>query len=174
MRFLRFGSARVRGAFGVAVTAYALVGVFSVTGHAGQARQVTAGVYSAAQATRGQALYKDQCLPCHGEMLEGVVGPALTGDDFLTDLGGASVGQLVQKIQSTMPQQAPGTLTQAQAIDLSAFILQSEQVPGRCRPDGRDDGRGELPRRGRRAGGSRCRQRASSRGRRTSRSSCAP
>lgn len=129
MRFLRFGSARVRGAFGVAVTAYAFVGVLSVTGHAGQARPVTAGVYSAAQATRGQALYKDQCLPCHGENLEGVVGPALSGNDFLTNWGGASVGQLVQKIQSTMPQQAPGTLTQAQSIDLTAFVLQSGKFP---------------------------------------------
>ena len=129
MRFLRFGSARVRGAFGVAVVAYGFVGVLSVTGHAGQARSVTDGVYSAAQATRGQQLYKDQCLPCHGENLEGVVGPALTGNDFTTNWAGATLAQLVQKIQSTMPQQAPGTLTQAQSIDLSAYLLQAGKFP---------------------------------------------
>ena len=88
MRRIRLGPAGVRCAFGVALTAYAVVGVFSITGHAGQARPITAGVYSAAQATRGKALFTDQCAACHGEMLEGVVGPPLTGNDFLKDLRG--------------------------------------------------------------------------------------
>jgi mono/diheme cytochrome c family protein len=124
------GPAGIRYAFAVAIAAYALVGVFSITGHAGQARQVTAGgSYSAAQATRGKTLYTDQCVACHGEMLEGVVGPPLTGADFLTDFGGHPVSDLVQKIQTTMPQQAPGTLTHAQAIDLSAYILQENKYP---------------------------------------------
>ena len=130
MRRIGMGPAGIRCAFAVAIAAYALVGVFSITGHAGQARQVTAGgSYSAAQATRGKALYSDQCVACHGEMLEGVVGPPLTGDDFLTDFGSHPVSDIVQKIQGTMPQQAPGTLTHAQAIDLTAFILQSGKYP---------------------------------------------
>ena len=92
MRRNGFGPARIRYAFAVAIAAYAVVGVFSITGHAGQARQVTAaGSYSAAQANRGKTLYSDQCVACHGEMLEGVVGPPLTGDDFLTDFGGHPV-----------------------------------------------------------------------------------
>jgi len=130
MRRIGMGPAGIRYAFAVAIAAYALVGVFSITGHAGQARQVTAGgSYSAAQATRGKTLYTDQCVACHGEMLEGVVGPPLTGADFLTDFGGHPVADLVQKIQTTMPQQAPGTLTHAQAIDLSAYILQENKYP---------------------------------------------
>jgi mono/diheme cytochrome c family protein len=120
----------MRCAFGASLTAYALVGVFSITGHAGQARQVTAGgSYSAAQANRGKPLFSDQCVACHGEMLEGVVGPPLSGDDFLTDFGGHPVAELVQKIQGTMPQQAPGTLTHAQAMDLTAYILQFNKYP---------------------------------------------
>jgi len=130
MRRIGMGPAGIRYAFAVAIAAYALVGVFSITGHAGQARQVTAGgSYSAAQATRGKTLYTDQCVACHGEMLEGVVGPPLTGADFLTDFGGHPVADLVQKIQTTMPQQAPGTLTHAQAIDLSAYVLQQNKYP---------------------------------------------
>ena len=82
MRRIGFGPAAVRCAFAVAIATYALVGLFSITGHAGQAREVTAaGSYSTAQATRGKQLYSDQCLACHGEMLEGVVGPPLTGED---------------------------------------------------------------------------------------------
>jgi mono/diheme cytochrome c family protein len=127
---MRLGSAGIRYAFAIAITGYALVGVFAMTGHAGQARPVnTAGAYSAAQATRGKAVYSDQCLVCHGENLEGVVGPPLTGDDFLGDFGGKPVADVIQKIQGTMPQQAPGTLTRAQATDLAAFILQSNKWP---------------------------------------------
>src|SRR4029077_15732514 len=92
MRSIARGPAGIRYAFAVAVCAYALVGVFAITGHAGQARPVTAaGSYSAAQATRGKTLYTDQCVACHGEILEGIVGPPLTGNDFLTDFGGHPV-----------------------------------------------------------------------------------
>src|SRR5262245_34878933 len=130
MRGIGLGRAGIRCAFAVAVGAYAFVGLFSITGHAGQARQVTAeGSYSTAQATRGKQLYSDQCLACHGEMLEGVVGPPLSGDDFLTDFGGHPVADVIQKIQSTMPQQAPGTLTRAQSTDLTAYILQFNKYP---------------------------------------------
>ena len=130
MRRIGLGPAAVRCAFAVAIAAYALVGVFSITGHAGQAREVTAaGSYSAAQATRGKQLYSDQCVACHGEMLEGVVGPPLSGDDFLTDFGGHPVADLIQKIQGTMPQQAPGTLTRPQSTDITAYILQFSKYP---------------------------------------------
>jgi mono/diheme cytochrome c family protein len=130
MRRIGFGPAAVRCAFAVAVASYAIVGLFSITGHAGQAREVTAaGSYSEAQATRGKQLYSDQCLACHGEMLEGVVGPPLTGDDFLTDFGGHPVADLIQKIQGTMPQQAPGTLTRPQSTDITAYILQFNKYP---------------------------------------------
>ena len=67
MRGIGLGPAGARCAFGVAIASYALVGVLSVTGHAGQAREVTAaGSYSTAQADRGKQLYGDQCLACHG------------------------------------------------------------------------------------------------------------
>jgi hypothetical protein len=62
-------------------------------------------------------------------MLEGVVGPPLAGDDFLTDFGGKPVADVIQKIQGTMPQQAPGTLTKPQATDLTAYILQFNKYP---------------------------------------------
>jgi len=130
MRRIGLAPAGIRCAFAVAIAAYALVGLFSITGHAGQAREVTAaGSYSEAQATRGKQLYSDQCLACHGEMLEGVVGPPLTGADFLTDFGGHPVADLIQKIQGTMPQQAPGTLTRPQSTDITAYILQFSKYP---------------------------------------------
>jgi mono/diheme cytochrome c family protein len=113
----------------VAACVYALVGVFTVTGQAGQARVVTAGAYTADQAKTGQTLYAGMCAACHGEMLEGVIGPQLTGTDFQANWAGHTVADLVEKITATMPQQAPGTLTRPQAINLSAFILQTGKYP---------------------------------------------
>jgi S-disulfanyl-L-cysteine oxidoreductase SoxD len=119
------GQAATRLALGGAACALVMAGMFSVTGQARQARTVDAGVYSTAQAQRGAALYKAQCVACHGEKLEGLVGPMLAGPDFVTAWGGRSVGELVDKIQKTMPLQAPGSLTQDQSIDLAAYILQT-------------------------------------------------
>ena len=97
--------------------------------HAGQARAASAGVYSAAQATRGQAVFKDKCAACHGDMLEGLVGPPLAGDEFLKAWGNQPLSELVRKIQKTMPQTEPGSLTRPQAVDLVAHILQVGKFP---------------------------------------------
>ena len=45
-------------------------------------RTVQDGVFSDAQATRGQALYAQRCAGCHGPALEGAQAPALKGDGF--------------------------------------------------------------------------------------------
>jgi S-disulfanyl-L-cysteine oxidoreductase SoxD len=129
MRAIRFGSAGIRCAIGAALSAYALVGLFAMTGHAGQARPVSAGVYSAAQATRGAQLYTDTCRSCHGKDLEGVEGPTLTGPEFLASWAGLPVSDLVDKIQNTMPQDNPGTLSRPQATDIAAYVLQAGKFP---------------------------------------------
>ena len=115
---------QARLGIGAAACAFALASAFSMTGHARQARTVADGVYSAAQAQRGAALYKAQCVACHGEKLEGLVGPMLAGPDFVTVWGGRPVAELVDKIQKTMPLQAPGSLSQEQSIDIAAYMLQ--------------------------------------------------
>ena len=89
----------------------ALGGLFSVALHA----------QGAGDATRGQAVFKERCAVCHGEALEGLVGPPLTGDEFAKTW--SSQPALVDKIQKTMPQDDPGSLTPAQAGDLAAFIV---------------------------------------------------
>ena len=42
------------------------------------------GYYTQAQATAGQAVFNQTCSICHGEHLEGKVGPALAGEQFLS------------------------------------------------------------------------------------------
>jgi mono/diheme cytochrome c family protein len=101
----------------------------SITGDARQARSVATGVYSAAQAARGQALYKEQCAACHGEAMEGTIGPPMAGGDFLANWSEKPVLELVEKIHKTMPFNLPGSLSRQQSIDLAAYTLQVDKFP---------------------------------------------
>jgi mono/diheme cytochrome c family protein len=107
----------------------ALVGVMSLVGQAGQARTVTERVYSDAQAARGEQIYKAQCVACHGNVLEGAVGPPLAGDGFLSVWTARSLADLVDKIANTMPPQQPGSVSRQQAIDLAAHVLRVGKFP---------------------------------------------
>jgi mono/diheme cytochrome c family protein len=118
------GSSLIRVALGAACCAWIVVGVYSVESDARQARQVTAGVYSAAQAARGQALYMKECASCHGDAMEGTIGPAMAGSLFLETWSARSLAELVDKIHKTMPFNLPGSLTRQQSIDLAAYVLQ--------------------------------------------------
>jgi mono/diheme cytochrome c family protein len=101
----------------------------SLIGQAGQSRTVTDRVYADAQAARGQQLYKAQCVTCHGEALEGVVGPPLSGGGFLSVWSGRSLAELVDKIEKTMPPQQAGSISRPQAIDLVAYFLSAGKFP---------------------------------------------
>ncbi len=48
-----------------------------------QERTVRDGVFSRAQAERGQALYAQRCALCHGAALQGVNAPPLVGSVFV-------------------------------------------------------------------------------------------
>ena len=122
----RFTTAR--RASGIVVF-FALVAVLSSPGQAGQSRAVSDRVYSDAQAARGQQFYKAQCVTCHGEALEGVVGPPLAGAAFLSAWGARSLADLVDKIEKTMPPQAAGSMSRPAAIDLAAFLLRTGKFP---------------------------------------------
>jgi hypothetical protein len=45
------------------------------------------------------------------------------------DFDGQSAGDLVHRIQTTMPMDNPGTLSMATVTDIAAFILQSNGAP---------------------------------------------
>jgi S-disulfanyl-L-cysteine oxidoreductase SoxD len=109
-----------------------LGGVFLVSGlYAGvgaQGKTVNDGIYSDEQAKRGDVLYKEQCATCHGDNLEGSGPmPALAGKDFLASWMGKSVADLFEKTHTTMPATAPGSLTPAQAADITAYMLASSK-----------------------------------------------
>src|SRR5437867_7940316 len=100
-----------------------------LTVQAQQPQTVRQGVYAENQARRGQAVYKAQCESCHGEMLEGRLGPPLTGEEFISDFAKQPLSELFVKIRNTMPQDNPGKLTPQQTADLLAYILQVGKFP---------------------------------------------
>ena len=95
-----------------------------------QGTSVAAGVYSADQAKRGQAVYNDACAKCHLDDLSGgATSPPLKGDDFLNGWKGKSVGALFDEVRMTMPFDAPGSLTPAQYADILAYIFSVNKYP---------------------------------------------
>jgi cytochrome c553 len=86
---------------------------------------------SAQDATRGGALYKQQCVSCHGDNLEGRSGPSLAGRDFRSRW---PTSDLIDKIRNTMPQDGPGKLTAGQSADLAAYLQQAAQAVANAGP----------------------------------------
>jgi mono/diheme cytochrome c family protein len=114
---------------GLAAAACAALGSLSPAAHAQQPRTANDGVYTDAQATRGQALYKERCAVCHGATLAGGLAPPLAGSAFIAAWGAQPLSELASKIRNTMPANDPGKLTPAQSADLVAHILQTGKFP---------------------------------------------
>ena len=129
MPLIRLGSVTVSYRVAVTIGLCLLLGGQVVAGEIGQARTVADGVYSNAQAERGHALYEVQCASCHGDTLEGLVGPPLVGEGFLSVWSARPLVDLVDKIQKTMPLDAPEPLARSQAIELTAHLLLEGAFP---------------------------------------------
>jgi mono/diheme cytochrome c family protein len=97
---------------------------------ADQTRSVWDGVYTEAQAKRGQEIYDRQCSGCHGDtLMGGDDAPALAGDAFLANWNGMSVGDIFVRIRRTMPEDEPGKLTPQQNSDIVAHLLSANHFP---------------------------------------------
>ena len=94
-----------------------------------QDRTVNDGVYNAEQATRGQVIYDEQCAFCHGEDMSGGQAPGLAGPDFVAFWDTAPLSELVNKIQTSMPQSSPGMLSGQDSTDIVAYMLQVGEYP---------------------------------------------
>src|SRR5262245_23224114 len=111
------------------------VGVLVATGNmaanaADPATSVWQGVYTKAQAARGQTLYLASCSSCHGAQLQGDTdAPDLAGNAFLKRWTGQSVGVLFGFTESQMPVGRPRGLGAQGYADVIAHILASNGFP---------------------------------------------
>jgi mono/diheme cytochrome c family protein len=123
----------VRHAILATLAAFALVLLItaSTSIKAQTSRTVQDGVFSDAQAARGQALYAQRCAGCHGPTLAGAQAPALTGDAFTSKFRTEPLSALFIKIRYTMPPNAAAAaqLTPEQGADLVAHVLKSNGFP---------------------------------------------
>ena len=88
------------------------------------------GVYSEAQASRGEKLYAAKCAKCHLEtMLGDGTATALTGPGFAANWEGVSLAEMVDRTRTTMPDDEPNTLSRQQVADVLAFVFKFNKFP---------------------------------------------
>ena len=111
--------ARTLIAFGVAITLGAAGAWMS---HAAAQTGTAPGPFTDAQAQAGQPIYRSRCAACHEG--GGETGP-LSGASFVNIWSTRSTRDLYSRIKTTMPLNNPGSLTDADAASVVAYVLKS-------------------------------------------------
>lgn len=94
------------------------------------ASSVWSGVYTEDQAKRGEAVAGKMCVSCHGpELSGGEAGPTLVGLEFLGNWNSLSLADFYDRVNATMPADAPGTLTPQQTSDVATYVLKLNKFP---------------------------------------------
>ncbi len=88
-----------------------------------------AGVYTAAQAERGQSLFRSKCASCHAPN-------RFTDDLFYISFAGKPMWDMFDVISDTMPEDNPGSMKKDEYADVIAYLLKLNNFP---------DGATELP-----------------------------
>lgn len=94
-------------------------------------RSARDGVYTIDQAQRGKGLYDEKCASCHGVMTSTTPGmaPLLNDHVFQARWTDRTVGDLFDRIRTTMPQNEEGTLSSRHTAAIVAYILSANQLP---------------------------------------------
>lgn len=74
-------------------------------------------------ADAGGVVYQQQCQACHGDQGQGLVGPAVIGRRASPSKFGPTAADLQGYIQSNMPQNAPGSLSAEQYLQVTTYLL---------------------------------------------------
>ena len=111
------------------VVGAAAVIVAVTVGAAAQGTSVWSGVYTEDQAKRGEAISNKLCTSCHGpELSGGEAGPTLVGLEFIGNWTNLTVADFNDRVNATMPADAPGTLTPQQTSDVAAYVFKLNNI----------------------------------------------
>ncbi len=118
------------------VTTEEVAAVLEGLGDTGPMASVWDGVFSEAQATRGQEVYEGACGLCHGRRLNGAPDdpdmrstPPLARARFLRIWDGRSLATLFEYSRATMPENNPNSLTEQEYVDVIAYMLSVGGMP---------------------------------------------
>jgi mono/diheme cytochrome c family protein len=116
-----------------ALIAYALSGTAAATSQSHGSAPV---LYAKAQVAAGAKLYESKCAQCHGENLEGNVGPALRGPNMvrLAQKTKLTISDFFQFMALQMPLDAPASLPKDQYASIMAYILARNGYPPGPKP----------------------------------------
>lgn len=78
--------------------------------------------YTDAQAERGNKIFSANCLACHGRK-------DMSSADFRLRWNGRTVFDLLDRIESSMPENDPGSLSSAEYSDVVAYLLKLNGMP---------------------------------------------
>ncbi|MXW10000.1 MAG: PQQ-binding-like beta-propeller repeat protein [Gammaproteobacteria bacterium] len=111
--------------FPVVVSAFAVIAAAGPCPAAGQQIDATAvPTYTHEQAVAGEAVYREACADCHLANLRGdFEAPELAGRSFLRAWGNEPIGELLENIRSTMPEDAPESLSDEEYAAVVAYII---------------------------------------------------
>jgi len=92
------------------------------------------GVYSAGQATRGKAHYAAFCASCHlgdlsGSLSADTGAPPLRGLPFVASMARIGVASFFDHVKATMPFDDPGSLKDAQYLDILTYLFDVNGFP---------------------------------------------
>lgn len=105
--------------------------IVAVTEPQAMPRSVKEGVYTTDQANAGKTVYTEQCASCHGTMTSTTpdMAPLLNDWVFQEAWKNKSVGELFERIRTTMPQNKENTLSPQRTAEIVAYILSANQLP---------------------------------------------
>lgn len=84
------------------------------------------GAFAAEQAAAGRAVYEASCSSCHMSALQGRgEAPQLAGSEFMNLWGDRPARDLVAFIQGSMPPLNAGSISPADYLNVTAFLLQA-------------------------------------------------
>jgi mono/diheme cytochrome c family protein len=124
LHHLQNGGGQVRRA--TFFLAFALIAETQFLPAQAQDRTADQGVYTSAQAARGANVFEAHCVSCHRE---GGTAPVLAGERFTKSFADSTLLAVFTTIQTTMPRQAPGSLTESEYIDAVAHLLELNGYP---------------------------------------------
>ena len=116
---------------GAALSVLLLLGTSMADAQDASSPSIWSGVFTAAQARRGDDAYQASCSGCHGSNLRATDAEAvdLTGPAFRAKWNGKTLEERFETIRDTMPLGNANSLGDKTYMDILAFILQFSGFP---------------------------------------------